>query len=400
MLLNNIIRNPFKALSYMERLVNNGSKSPFTFVNTVSHNTNPIYVEKFCLDEGTNYNSNIITLGKIPEEVLKLKDSNSVFLHPDWRLSDKKILIRKSNAIVEPTASQRTVKAESVPYYIKLAHPFILGRITRELESKHILSSIDITNILFNTYLNAPHKFAFLPEMGGQILKTEECEIGYVVRSATPIGRNANQIKYLIPGFSLFGKDIKSENDEILIHQILCNKQDKKEYIINEIILPLIDCYFFYVFSEGLQFELHSQNFLIGFNDNFDVVSFVIRDLESADKDITIRSTLGKNTNLLSSPYKCISSDQYNYKIKHSFMYDHKLCEYFVDQLILAVSNDLRLSVNDIRNEVKYNVLLKYGEKLKNFFPDDNCWYKFEDKIIDRTKIERPYQAIPNPFFR
>ena len=81
-------------------------------------------------------------------------------------------------------------------------------------------------------------------------------------------------------------------------------------------------------------------------------------------------------------------------------MYDHKLCEYFIDQLILAVSNDLGSSVNDIRNEIKYNVLLKYGTKLDNFFPDDNCWYKFEDKIIDRTKIERPYKAIPNPYFR
>ena len=400
MLLNDIIKDPIQALSYMERLVNNGSKSPFTFVNTVSHDTNPIFVEKFCLDEGTKCNSTIITLGKIPENILKLKSVNSIFLHPDWRLSDKNFLIQQSNAIVEPTASQRTVKVESIPYYIKLAHPFILGRITRELESKHILSSIDITNILFNTYLNAPQKFAFFPEIGGQILKTEAEEIGYVVRSSTPVGRNADKIKYLIPGFSLFGKDKKSDNDEILIHQILCNKQDKKGYIINEIILPLIDCYFFYVFSEGLQFELHAQNFLIGFNENFDVVSFVIRDLESTDKDITIRSILGKDTNLLSSPFKCISSDQYNYKIKHSFMYDHKLCEYFIDQLILAVSNDLRLSVNDIRNEVKNNVLLKYGRKLDNFFPEDNCWYKFEDKIIDRTKLERPYQAIPNPYFR
>lgn len=400
MLLHAIEKNPTESLLYMERFVNNGSGSPFTFVNTVSKETNPLYAKEFYLDLGENLDAELLSYGAFPEALRSLKPVDSIFIHPDWEKEDTFFSTRKSEIIVEPTASQRTVKVKGMPYYIKLAHPYILGRITRELETKHIYSSIDVTNILFATYINAPYKFAFFPESCGQVLRFGTSEIGYVIRSAKPVGKNAQKIKYLVPGFSLFGKDRKQKNDPLLIHQILAKKTNKRRFILDEIILPLIDCYFFYIFAEGLQFELHAQNFLIGFDGDFEVVSFVIRDLESADKDITIRKLLNKDNKLLSSPYKCISADQWNYKIKHSFMYDHKLCEYFIDPLLSAVADDIGSTIDCLRTEVKSEVINRYGEKLINFFPDDGCWYKFENKIIDRTLSSRPYQATPNPFFR
>jgi hypothetical protein len=400
MLLKEIERNPIQSLSYMERLVNNGSKSMFTFENTVSRETNPLYTREFCLTEGKNDSAEILSFGDLHEELCELKLAGSVFVHPDWKYTKSSFSLEQSKAIVEPTASQRTVKVKYLPYYIKMAHPFILGRITRELEIKHILSSIDITCILNSSYLNAPEKFAFFPESGGQILKTNEAEIGYIIRSAKPVGKNVDKIKYLIPGFSLFSVDKRREDEPLLIQQILSNKIDKKGFILNEIIFPLIDCFFYYVFSEGIQFELHAQNILFGVDSNFNIASCVIRDFESADKDMTIRTALGKEYALLSSPFKCISDKQYNYKIKHSFMYDHKLCEYFIDQLLLSVTDELGITIDILRNSIKEEVIYLYANQLNNFFPEDGCWYKFEEKTIHRTIPVRPYRSIPSPYFR
>ena len=87
------------------------------------------------------------------------------------------------------------------------------------------------------------------------------------------------------------------------------------------------------VVLEGIVPEMHSQNVLFGFDNAWNIKSIVLRDLESHDKDITLMRRLGKMDRLRSYPFKCIEDNQYNYAIKHSFMFDHKLGEYFIAEL-------------------------------------------------------------------
>jgi hypothetical protein len=403
MKLSEIVKNPQSSLCYMERLVNNGSKSSFTFTNTVSDLTNPLYVSEFALTQGTIDGAQIRRWGEIPNLLLRGKDENAVFVHPDLKLLCPNMRISDTHFQVHPTASKRTVLLKESSYYIKLAYPRLLGRMVRTIENENVLSSIDITKILFATYKEAPQTFAFFPEKGGEILKHESGEIGYVVRDSVPVGYNTNKIAFAIPAFSLFGKDhgFSASTDEPLLFQLLNIKEDKLNYLFANIIFPLLDCYFYYLLRVGVQFELHSQNFLIGFDKNFDVASFIIRDLESADKDLTIMKLIGKDFSLKSYPYKCINASQYNYKIKHSFMYDYKLGEYFIDEVLLLASTITNTSIENLRGRVRAYVREAYGKYIDDLFPSDGKWYKFSDtELIDRSTEVRPYIAVSSPHFR
>ena len=214
-----------------------------------------------------------------------------------------------------------------------------------------------------------------------------------------PVGRQCKNICALIPAFSLFSKDRLSEDEPIII-QILKDKRDKDCFLLEQLIYTIIDCYFSCVFNGGIQPELHSQNFLIGIDGDLNIVSIVLRDLESADKDLTIMKQFGKVFHIQSKPYKCIEEQQYNYKIKHSFMYDHKLGEYFFDELLTCVQKYESIQIERMQDAIKKYVNQHYGILLKDFFPNNKLWYKFDNVLIDRAQENRPYISFPEPKYR
>jgi hypothetical protein len=153
---------------------------------------------------------------------------------------------------------------------------------------------------------------------------------------------------------------------------------------------------------EGIIPEMHSQNVLFGFDEHWRLQSIILRDMESHDKDITLMQKLGISNNLKSNPFKCIDDSQKNYYIKHSFMFDHKLGEYLIEDILNVVSNGDKKIFSCLCRNIKNYVLNNYGNFINgvSFFPLDGFWYKFLDEIIDRTQIERPYDVRENPLFR
>lgn len=398
MKLEKIITDPAQALQYMERLVNNGSPSKFTFENMARKEYNPFFSNCFNLCYTTGVTDDFVIWGNEYPEIL---NNNVMLLHPEWKNCETEFEVLESDYLVTPTSSTRTVKVLGEDIYLKLYYPGILGRISRELTEKHILSSLDVTKCLSRLVDMelVPDVFSFFPENCGKLLRKNSREIGYVIRSAIPYGKKCKYIKYMIPAFSLFSKD--RENDDLpLIIQILNYKNVGTAYILDQLIFPLIDCYFMCVFNGGIQLELHSQNFLIGFDENFNVVSFIIRDLESADKDLAIMNQLGSPILIQSKPFKCINTQDYNYKIKHSFMFDHKFGEYFLDEFLYCLVRSRGIDIEKIQQQIKEYVNMKFGERLSDFFPEDGRWYKFARVLIDQTKSTRPYIACLNPKYR
>lgn len=403
MLLSNLLNEPDLSLKYMERLVNNGSPSNFSFTNMTSKETNPLFNSSYRAHILYDDSEKFKIIGNIPDfSYIKIpKHKDFIFIHPDWHS------ILNTNKIIEiefdmyPTSSSRTVNINNFPYYIKMAYPGILGRITRELCTKHIMASIETTDILSNLLnkKNAPEYLAFFPEKGGKVYLSDKGDIGFVVRDTLPIGKNTSRIKAIIPAFALFSKD-KSNNDLPIIIQILFKMNNSYNYLLEQIIFPILDCYFFCVFYGGIQPEMHSQNFLLGIDENYNICSIILRDLESIDKDITIMKNLGIDIDFDSYPYKCIEKNQYNYKIKHSFMYDHKLCEYFFDPLLECIDDFRIVDKAKIMKEIRNYVRQKYNSNFCNFFPEDGMWYKFDNVVVDRNKLFRPYIKLENPKYR
>lgn len=395
-----ILKNPTETLLYMERMVNDGSPSGFSFINTTTKHTCPFYVDKFEVNQIIDYEDKFVTVGDL-EKIENNNIFDFVYVHPDWRLYNSILDIRKTGKFVIPTSSSRTVKDISNDFYIKMAYPGILGRINRDLGLKQIYASYDVNNILYKLILDedVPPALAFLPEIGGKCYKNNNCEIGYVLRKFEPVGKNTYRIKAQIPAFSLFSKDIKSDDEPIII-QLLREQTNIYEYLFNQLFFPIIDCYFFCIFCGGIQPEMHSQNFLIGIDDMYNICSIILRDLESVDKDITIMEQINSFPHLKSYPYKCICKEQYNYRIKHSFMYDHKLGEYFFDPLISCLSENNIIDKCKTQKIIKNYVTDKYGNKIFNFFPEDKKWYKFDSVLVNRDEDFRPYISNPNPKYR
>ena len=401
MKINTILKNPERSLLYMERIVNDGSPSGFSFVNTTSKQTCPQYTNRFYLRKIVDNKERFITIGD--SDLLRCyQQYDWIYIHPDWSLYDSNLNIQTTNKIVCPTASSRTVKPLNDQYYIKMAYPGVLGRITRELGLKHIYSSIDVNEILCDlvTFDDSPSKLAFLPEIGGKCYCFNEHEIGFVLRDSKPVGKNVKDIIAQIPAFSIFSVDKLNIHDSPIIIQLLQNKNNYKKFLFEELVFPIIDCYFYCIFRGGIQPEMHSQNFLIGIDENYNINSIILRDLESMDKDISIMKNIRPIERLKSYPYKCIWKEQYNYKIKHSFMYDHKLGEYFIEPLLNCLHKNDIIHKGQAQKIIKSYVLDKYQKVFVDFFPDNGCWYKFDSVVIDRSRGYRPYLSFPNPKYR
>ncbi|MDE6059086.1 MAG: IucA/IucC family protein [Clostridia bacterium] len=187
MKLESIIKDPIASLNYMERLANNGSPSGFTEINTSSDKTNPFKANGFYLK--MLIGGELKTYGEPPEDLCAL---NGLLVHPDWEnVIERKDLLQDTPLYVMPTSSFRTVKVFDSDYYIKPSYPGVIGRMRRDLEEKHILSSIQLTRILEALVCNEKVNefFAFLPESSGRLITLGNGgSTGYVVRGATPIG--------------------------------------------------------------------------------------------------------------------------------------------------------------------------------------------------------------------
>jgi hypothetical protein len=407
MLLNNIEKSPDNALNICERRVNNGSPSNFTEQFLPRRMGNPFTCSSFHISTLESEASKILTYGELPKFCIDYSNYNSIFVHPDLSEFYPELHITQTGLEVIPTSSSRTVKVVSQPFYLKLCYPDRIGRVTRELDERHIYSSLEVTE-RFDKIVNNPSSsvmFAFMPERGGMLFIDDETKIGMVIRQQIPFGKSVAvaELHYMIPGFSLFSIDRDNPEDSTLLLQLLDrNANNKENYLLSQFCYPLIDVFFDCVMLEGIIPEMHAQNVLFGFDDKWNLKNIILRDMESHDKDITLMKLLNKPIKLDSYPFKCIEIEQYNYAIKHSFMFDHKLGEYFIAEIIKVTANGCENIYKRLSSAVKQYVLEKYSHFINdvNFFPADGKWYKFQNAIIDRTQGSRPYDILDNPLFR
>lgn len=400
MLLKKIFKNPKESLIYMERFVNNGSPSGYTWINQTSKETSILSKNQFFYLYNC-YVNDVEIIGTFPE--LKVKDFyNTILIHPDMKnnVLFNKYKICKSDIRVAPTASSRTVKLLDYPGYLKLNYNGIIGRIDRSLTSNHAYASYELTKLLMNILLGDKFQnLCFFPEVSAKINKGD-FDFATVFRDEVPVGIHANKIKYIIPAFSLFSKDRIKNDDSLLLTQIIREKQEKPlDFLLESIIFPIIKNYFTLLLTEGLQPEWHSQNILVGLDNNLNV-QLIMRDLDSIDIDQSLRNKKGKTELMKFYPYKYIHDNQFNYRIKHSFMYDFKIGEYLFEPLIKVILNYTDYDMYEI-----YEIIKQYSNKFirylpKDFFPDNNKWYMFDKVLIDRSLNTRPYIEYTHPKFR
>lgn len=415
--LESIAKDPLDSLTLMERFVNNGSPSGFSFTHTTSARTCPRSEVRqfhlFVLDALPTVE--VHELGIFPDGLIQgANPARKMLVHPDMfnndvlRSAADCQLAQETSFFVDPAASGRTVRLQCAEPngYVKLHYEGYLGRVTRQITLQHAQAALE-TNSLMSELVSAcrlPEPFAFLREPAARVFQWQDSAKldsfwGMIWRPAKPLGRSSDNIAYLIPAFSLFGQDNRRPESTSLISQLgEVHCANKVGFLLDELLLPLIRSYFA-LLAEGLQGEWHAENILFGFDHNWRCVSIVARDLESVDRDIPLMVSAGHSTELASAPYKCVVENP-SYAIRHSFMFDHKLGEYLLGPVVDHCSRVWEVDKSRIDEQLIDAVMEELRAFPANFFPADGCWYKFSDGLIDRSGSHRPYVAFQKPRFR
>ncbi|MDQ1593280.1 MAG: hypothetical protein QOG71_3907 [Pyrinomonadaceae bacterium] len=416
MLLRDLYANSGPATQYLERYVNDGSPSGFTAVNTTSPLTSPFGLNPwFNLYICTAPIERVKTFGQIPVyPVDGLCDhDNWIFVHPDMvsrlsKLSGPYTIFRCDRLKVMPTASGRTVQIINYPGqdYVKLHYDGLLGRIRRDLPYKKAIAGPELARIIITAIDNGVlnNKLTLLPESGARTVvlssSSEMTECGMIWRDNRPYGLDIARAKYVIPMFSLFSYDRLSIHHPPLLKQILDERRsDPVDYVHEVLIAPLIRCYFDLIGMLGILPEWNSQNVLVAFNNDFSDASFVMRDLESCDRDLTLMSMLRLPYDCECHPYKCIDETQPHYTIKHSFMFDFKLGECILEPLLTLLHEYYDVDMAAERHRVSEVVREVSGKLPANYFPKDK-WYSLDNVVYDIDDKARPYVEHTNPKFR
>lgn len=415
--LEEILDDPLRTLRYLERYVNDGSPSGFSKRYTTSVATSPFGdVESFSLfllqGEGQYFRE----FGNIPSwpiHGLSLAD-NWLLVHPDMvahndiKRTGLKVQ-RIDSLLVAPTSSGRTVQflPPRPQDYVKLHYDAVLGRVNRALPFGKAIAGPEVSGHLTRAMKSGliDQRLCILPETGARTVSIGNedgaVEWGMVWRSGTPTGPAAADIRAMIPAFSLFSSDRYHRPDPPLLIQLMrMSGLTPQSFLLDKIIDPILSCYFSLVTQLGLQPEWNAQNLLVGCDKNGHIISIVARDLESVDKDLTLREQLGLSIDFKTYPFKCLHRDQYNYRIKHSFMFDHKLGDYLMHPILECIVSYTDTQLSELQEAVKTRADHLLCSLPPDFFPEDGHWYMFKKVLIDQSTPERPYVRFPNPRFR
>lgn len=392
----------------MERYINDGSPSGFTQKNNTSENYNPFLSHtefKVCGHKiNRNGNINCMDYGNPPDWI----DTNEIIVHPDYEICFKECE-KKSEHIVIPTASSRTVYAINEKCYMKLQYNRKIGRLERIFTPEKICNAIKISAVLKEKFDmgNMPKDIFFMPETFGRIIdfgehfspNVETRYWGMVIRDVTPYPLDDSSERRLIPAFSVFAKNHTKTSTKSILELLYDFREQKEmlpqEFVLEKLIKPALKLYFEILLNTGFHMEAHAQNilYLISVDGNaVNVKGAVIRDFESFDKDLDIMKKIGIDSKFSTITEKVNdSSDRQHYMMRNSFLFDFKFGEYFITPLLDHCKKIFsKININGIIDEIKCFNKTYIRQLPDGFFPLDK-WYSYEKIEFDRSTKERPW---------
>lgn len=380
------------AFIYMERYVNENTKSysPFAKISEVERKYQPTSeLEFFDLVSVFAPRSQVSIFQAMPPKDLfdfyVQNESIRFMIHPEIWNSDKSVHLdelhhlRQAEAIrVTPTASTRTVFTKEVQtlyptHFIKLHYPRRISRFNRRLRRKNIHNSVSVTKDLEEFSFE---KFAYLPDSLGFTFADGGNPWGFLVREMTH--RPYHKNRFLIPFFSLYGGDLKHPNDPPLIVQIIERLNvDPQKFAVNEIMIPVLECWCKVVRERGLLLESHAQNILLEVDADFHPCRIVHRDF-----DIWIDGKVREERNLNTFDFETfIANDNpFPRSAHYSLVYDHFVGRELFSYLARLINEFYGVKTTEIRKQISDSFHLNFPDA-NRFFPDGTTYY-FPNRLL------------------
>ena len=286
---------------------------------------------------------------------------------------------------VSASSSTRTlyVLDDEVPHAIKVHFPFRISRYGRKMRDEVIEQAINISMELERGICHLDDRFAFLREVVGVAHRNLQLDSprgenwGYLIRDMKPFP-TVEEERNLIPGFSLYGKDFFDSEETQLLFDLIGDR-DPQEFVLENIMFPIIRHWVECFLNFGYLLEPHGQNVLLEIGKDGEIERIVHRDLALGIDMRRRREIHLPDSNL--NEYNRMESNEF-----HSITYDKFMGGHFFDRIVASCQE-------------KYPDLKKEGfrkpcrDEFTRLFPD---YAKYLPKTIryfseDRDQFGKPF---------
>lgn len=327
-----VAHGPILAMTLSERFVNDGSPTGLTWTHSSSTPTCPRRsARSFLLPILRVEHKDCRIIGEIPDFFTSRFFRFPV--HPDCvpnltKEQHRQLVFEPElPMVVVPSASPRTVFVNCDDYsgFLKLDYPFVLGRYARHLFGPKLDHGYLVSKELSDKAAESMGIFHF-QEIGAlEVIISNGKRSGVLFRKALPTGRSWPRYYSFC---SLFGDNYFEEPREspaILVQEALAH--GGLEWILNQVIRPLVTSFWQLVTTFGFWPEAHAQNIVLGI-DSSGNTAVIWRDCQGMFVDMEVRKT-----SLPSAPYHSLTAGNDTTLQKRSFLYDWILGHYVLDPI-------------------------------------------------------------------
>jgi hypothetical protein len=304
-------------------------------------------------------------------------------IHPEtWASSgidnlDELHALRRGEPLkVAPTASTRTVLTTETPanvprHFVKLHYPRRISRFNRRLRRKNIRNSVEATHDLAHVKFD---KFAYLPDSLGFTYGDGGAPWGFLAREGTP--RPYRGARFLVPYFALYGGDLQHPEDRPLLVQMIERLgAEPQSFVIDEIMIPVLECWAKVVRERGILLESHAQNLLLEIDPDFRPRRVVHRDF-----DVWVDAEARKQAGLEVLGASIGPDTPYPREQHYSLVYDHFIGRELFDYLLGVLTRFYSVKESAVRGRVAEAFHRNYPDA-DVFLPADTTYY-FSNELL------------------
>jgi len=310
-------------------------------------------------------------------------------IHPEiWASSgidnlDELHALRRGEPLqVAPTASTRTVLTTETPanvprHFVKLHYPRRISRFSRRLRRINIRNSVEATHDLAHVRFD---KFAYLPDSLGFTYGDGGNPWGFLVREGTP--RPFRGARLLVPYFALYGGDLHNPEDRPLLVQMIERLgAEPQSFVIDEIMIPVLDCWAKVVRERGILLESHAQNLLLEIDSDFRPRRVVHRDFD-VWSDAEARKQAGLE--VLDASFG--TDTPYPREQHYSLVYDHFIGRELFDYLLGVLTRYYSAKEYVVRGRVAEAFHRNFPDA-DDFLPGDTTYY-FSNELLPGNEFK------------
>jgi hypothetical protein len=388
------LNNQLPTLQYFERYRNEGTRtysdhSAYTeaeleYRPDSTHAGFELPVFRVPADQVHVYSAN-------PSEELKTKYVGGaeamVCIHPQFlSLCPNDIYLRRTREVctsevgipVIPSSSTRTLYVDitGVPHALKVHFPFKVSRYTRKMRAEVIEQAVNVSRELEAGVHQLDEDFAFLREVIGIAHRNLEPESprgenwGYLIRDMTPFPHRDSEHS-LVPGFALYGKDYFDPGTPPFLFDLI-KERDPVEFVLEQIMLPVIRHWVGCFRKFGYLLEPHGQNVILALGGDRSIRRIVHRDL-SVGIDMRRRTEVGLSEKGFNE-YNRVET-----KAFHSITYDRFMGGHFFDRLVRECQERYpQIARADFADPCREEFARLFPDSM-NYFPE-TVWYFSEER--------------------